>query len=443
MTVKTEVPSPKPQPRRHFPPQLTAWLVLVLCFGLFCLIAYLILTTAIDYFSHSVQPQKATLLAANNSEVNVLHKGQDRFLLISQNQLESVTEGDVIRTAQGNEARLNLFDGTILELASNTEVVLTEHQIRVNNFVQKEKRIIFQVRRGILKAKILPMQDYNRSLIKATMLDGAEVLLNDYTRGNYPEGTFTLELEGNNANRAWVSSLRSNPRPVDVRSGGQVQALLPGERVTIERGVPPVVQSGNRELVNNGAFIDGFDYWRVQHDQGGDGGSIEGRILPDSEIIDDGTITRTHILRYESKGNFEETSLRQDLNADVRDYAALVFKFKGRVRLQSLPGGGQAGNEYPLFMKINYTDRDGQVREFFRGFYFKAADANTRTYDRLSNELLGSQQWRDNKWEQFEIDLSQLKQKPAFINYIIVGSAGHDYETYFTEVSLIARLRNL
>lgn len=449
MSLETEVRPSQPHPekksrRRSVPPQLTAWLVLIVSFGLFCLIAYLVVSAVIDYFSNSVKPQHATLTAINGSEVSVLHAGQERFVLVSHNQNESISEGDIVRTAQGSTARLFLFDGTSLELTSNSEVQLTEQRVRISNFVQKEKRLAFQVTRGLVTIKVEPLAagEYSKGTIKATTPDGAEVLFNDQLKGNYPGGSYTIEVEGNGANLTYVTSLSANRSAIDVKAGGQTQSLEAGNRLKIERGLPPAILF-DRELVKNGAFIDGFDFWKEQHDQGGDGGSLQGRVLPDSEMIDDGTITRAHIIRYDSKDNFEETSLRQDINADVREYTSLVFKFKGRISLQKLPGGGISAIEYPLFVKINYLDRDGQTRELFRGFYFKAADANTRTYDRSGSELLGSQQWKENKWEEFEIDLaSQLRLKPTYINYIVVGSAGHDFESYFTEVSLIGKPRN-
>lgn len=447
MSIETEVPASKSPPdkkrsRRLIPPQLTAWVVLLICFGLFCGLTYFISSSLIDYFSHSVQPKRATFTALSASEVSVRHTGQDRFLLVSQNQSEPISEGDVVRTAQGSRAVLQLFDGTSLELTSNSEVQLIEHQVKTTNFVQKEKRIVFRVIRGVINIKVEPLslREYSRGLVKATILDDAEVLFNDQTTGNYPGGTYTIDLDGNGSNITWVASLPTNRSAIDVRSAGQSLSLSPRQRVKIERGAVPVLpQRAERELISNGAFIDGFDYWKEQHDQGGDGQSIQGRVLPDSEMIDDGTITRCHILRYESKGNFEESSLRQELNnVDVREYNALVFQFKGRIKLQTLPGGGTQAIEYPLFVKIHYTDRDGQARDLFRGFYFKAADANTRTYD-LGNELLKSQQWKENNWEEFQLDLAQLRQKPAYINSIEIGSAGHDFESYFTEISLIAK----
>ncbi|MEI6046529.1 MAG: hypothetical protein WCS37_19430 [Chloroflexota bacterium] len=448
MSIETEIPASKShlkQPQRRFPPQLTAWLVLILAFGLFCLLTWLIASALIDYFSSSIKLQQASVTALSDSEVSVLHAGQERFLLVSQNQSESVSQGDLVRTAQSSKARLLFFDGTSLELSSNSEVQLNEYQVRITNFVQKEKRIFFEVIKGVVNIKVEPLDldEYSKGTIKATTSEGTEIFFNDQLKGNYPSGSYTIDVEGNLANRVtWVTSLTANRSPIDVRAAGQTRLLAPDQRFKIVQGQPPELPL-DRELVSNGAFIDGFDYWKEQHDQGGDGGKIQGRALPDSEMVDDGTITRAHILRYESQGNFEETSLRQDLNTDVREYTSLIFKLKGRLRLQSLPGGGVVGNEYPLFIKINYVDRDGQTRDLFRGFYFKAADANTRTYDRVGSQLLGSLQWKENKWEQFELDLTnQLLLKPAYLNYIVVGSAGHDFESYFTEVSLIAKLRN-
>lgn len=313
MSVKSISPvQPKNvEPHRLLKPQLTAWLVLISCFAVFCLIAYSITSSVVDYFSNSVKPQSATALALPGAEVSVRHTGQDRFILVGQNQPESLNEGDILRTALNGSALLTLFDGSTVELSSNTELILTEQRIRTTNFVQKEKRLNLTLLHGVIKLKIEPLilQEYSRALVKATTPYNTEFLFNDFVKGNYPSGTYIIDLEGNGANRTWVTSQATNLQAIDVRADGKTASLLPGQRFIIERGAGPTLpEHGERELLNNGAFIDGFDFWKEQHDQGGDGGSVIGRALPDSELIDDGTITRAHILRYESSGNFEETS---------------------------------------------------------------------------------------------------------------------------------------
>ena len=439
---KASFPKNFKKPSRWFSPQMAAWAVLLFCFSLFCILAYLLASSLISYFSHSVQPQKASLTAREGLEVSVRHANQERFLLIPLNQTEQLNQGDVVRTAQGSRAIIMSFDGTNLELSSDSEVKIEEHQVRITNFVQKEKRLVFQVVRGVIKVSLdtLQVRDYSKGLVKLVTPDNAEIFFNDPIKGNYPGGTYTVDLEGKGTTRSLITSLASNPRPIDVRAGGQLQSLQPGQRITIERGGPPLLQTGERELINNGAFIDGLDYWIERHNQGGDGGSLNGRVLPDSEVVDDGTITRAHILRYDANGNSEESLLRQELKVDVSEYASLMFRFKGRIRLQSLAGGGWYANEYPLFVRIEYKDRNNQTQVLFRGFYFKAKDSSTQTYDGRSNELLRSEQWKENNWQEFQIDLAnELRQKPVYITSIEVGAAGHDFESYFTEVSLLAK----
>jgi hypothetical protein len=157
----------------------------------------------------------------------------------------------------------------------------------------------------------------------------------------------------------------------------------------------------------------------------------------DAERINDGIQPRARIFRLDprAKGTPYETSIVQEINRDVSDYEELWFSLKVKLVDQSLAGGGSQGAEYPMFVKINFVDQNNNLQELFHGFYSKANDTSTQD----QNQLGRSSKLPQDEWQEWRINLMNGSNKPLRILKIVVGSAGHLYDSYFTDVSLIAR----
>lgn len=437
----------KAKPRR-VPPQLMAWVILLLSFSLFCFLVYTVVSLVTDYLSQSVQSQTATVQPGRDRDANVLvlHKGQPKETLVSRE--EQVKEGAEIRTDKTSEAVINLFDGSRVNLAPGSRVRLEDSRVEIKNFRRSEKRLVVYVLDGFVTftvAPFVPGKDYNKATLKALLpsqgtVPPVEVLFNDPLTGNYVEGTYTVSVSRSPEDgvRAWLNNKAR--KPVDVRGVGRTVSVGPGQRLPLEQGVPgePGLP-GERQLefITNGSFINGVDSWGLLKEQGSDRGVLDGIYQFDAERIGDGVQPRGRIWRLDpqAEGNYAETSIVQELNRDVSEYDELWFSIKVKLISQSLPGGGQQGFEYPLFVKIQYLDKAGNQQEFFYGFYYKAADNRTQVLDQvgLSKKLV------QDEWEEYRRNLLDLRVKPARILKIIVGSAGHLYDSYFTDVSIVAR----
>ncbi len=439
----------KGRPSRRVPPQLVAWLILLFSFGLFCLLAYLAVSTVTDLLSHSVEYKEGRVQATKDRDtgVSVLHRGQPKEILV--NAEEVIKEGDEIRTDKNSDAVIKLFDNSRIDLAPGSKVRFEELRVDIQNFRRSEKRIVVQVLDGSVKFTVepfVPSKDYSRATFKALVPPEsvgplqAEVLFNDPQSGNYVDGVYTLSVNRSPENgvRAWLNNKAK--KAVDVRGSSRSVSVGPGQRLAIEQGLPldPGLPADTQvELLVNGSFINGVDSWRPQIKQGSDKGTIDGLIQFDAERIDDGVQPRAHILRLDPKadGNYAETSLIQEVNRDVSEFEDLWFSLKVRPIYQSLSGGGQAGYEYPIFVKISYIDRGGNNQEFFYGFYYKAAEAG-RTF--VLDQIGRSQKLPQDEWYNFRWNLMNDRNKPSRILRIEVGSAGHLYDSYFTDVSLVA-----
>lgn len=432
---------------RRLPPQLVAWAILLLSFGLFCLLVYVLVSNVSDFLSHTITYKEGKVQAVKDSDANVivLHRGQPKETLVGDE--ETVKEGDEIRTDKNSNAVVKFFDDSRIDLAPGSKVRLEEMRIANQNF-RSEKRIIVQVLEGSVKFTVAPFvanNAYSRATIKALlppeMSDElqAQALFNDSQTGNYSDGVFTLSVNPATDNSVRVLLNNNARKAIDVKGNNQAVSLAPGQRLAVEQGklgVPGLPSDTQVELIVNGSFINGVDSWKPQVDQGPDKGSIEGLIQFGAEKIDDGIQPRTRIVRLDPKadGNFAETSLVQEINQDVSEYEDLWFSIKLRLVYQSLSGGGSQGSEYPVFVKIEYIDRNNQRQEFFYGFYSKAADSRSFVQDQLDR----SKKLPQDEWFEFRRNLMNDRNKPQRILRIVVGSAGHLYDSYFTDVSLVA-----
>jgi hypothetical protein len=444
------LPSRKPaRAARLLPPQLLAWLVMLVSFGLFCLVVYALVSTVTSYLSHSIQYKPAQVEVVKDKDENVFvsRAGEPRETVVADN--ETVKEGDEIRTDKNSEAVIKFFDGSRIDLSAGSQIQIVESRVDIENFRQSEKRLVIKVLSGVVRftvAPFVPAKEFNKSTFEAVIPGDndtdkqAVALFNDAETRNYVDGIFTLSVNRSPENgvKSWLSNKAS--RPVEVHDDTRSVSVGPGQRVGVAQGTigtPGLPADNQVELIENGSFINGIDSWRLQPTQQPGTNYIQGLIHFDAERINDGVQPRARIFRLDpqAKGTPYETSIVQDINRDVSDYEELWFSIKVKLVDQSLAGGGFQGAEYPMFIKINFMDQNNNLQELFHGFYSKANDTSTQD----QNQLGRSSKLPQAEWQEWRINLMDGNNKPLRILKIVVGSAGHLYDSYFTDVSLIAR----
>lgn len=462
MSVQTEpaaspsggkkAPAPKPaQASRRVSPQVLAWVVMLVSFTLFCLLAYFLFNTITDYLSHSVQNKPGTVDVVEDKDDNVFiqHVGQPKATVVVDS--EAIQEGDEVRTDKTSEAVITLFDGSRVYLSAGTRIRLVESHVDIKNFRQSEKRLVVKLFSGVARFTVAPFtpgRDYNRSTFIAVIPgdndndNQAEAFFNDGDTRNYVDGTFTLSVTRSDETgvKSWLTNKANKAISLHSTTQDQTVSVGPGLRVAVAQGVigvPGVPGANEVELIENGSFINGIDSWRVQAPPSSTANNIQGFIHFDAERINDGVQPRARIARLDpqAKGTPYETSIVQDINRDVTDYEELWFSIKVKLVDQSLAGGGSQGAEYPTFIKINFVDQNNNTQELFHGFYSKANDTSTQD----QNQLGRSSKLPQDEWQEWRINLMNGANKPVRILKIVVGSAGHLYDSYFTDVSLIAR----
>lgn len=419
-------------PKQHKTrPEIVAWLVLLISFAVFCLLAWWLVGLVGNFLSNSVQP-KAAQLALQSNYTFILHPGQNHE--VQGYNGDSLHEGDTIHTDKDGQADLNLFDGTSIHLYPGTR--LTFQRLRVTGFGRTHKDVSFSLTAGVVRLKLADHK--TEDVFKAQTDDGAAINFNDLNGGSY---RIELERNSDGISRTWISNYSSVGNIGVSANGSTEQQLGAGQQLLVVKGEAPSPPDNlGVELVNNGAFLDGLDGWQAGYDQGSDGGKTNGTVLADSELLGDETKTRAHFLRYggDSEQNHAEVRLTQNIDKYVADYEHLNLELYVKLKFQSLQGGGALGSEYPFAVEVYYTDSNGDEQHFFNGFYYINSDPNNKTYDNASDPLLHSQEIRNNIWEHFTVDLMQLPQKPVQISRIVISASGHQFESYCTGLSLRA-----
>ena len=124
-----------------------------------------------------------------------------------------------------------------------------------------------------------------------------------------------------------------------------------------------------------------------------------------------------------------ESGLVQELDRDVRDYVNLSLRADVRTDRQTLSGGGTAGTEYPLMLRLTYLDAEGREQIWATGFYHQN-DAG------LSVKL--GRQIPPGEWITFDHPtlLQETRPAPVRLRRLEVLGSGWEYRSAIRRVEL-------
>jgi hypothetical protein len=216
-----------------------------------------------------------------------------------------------------------------------------------------------------------------------------------------------------------------------VIAAGDLVIVGLGERTQVRWGEgpsPPVPAA--RNLIKDGNFTDPLtSNWEVDTYQQG----------PDvqagtAEIAERGGRRGVLFSRRAEEGIHTETGISQVIDEDVQDYDFLSLSLDVQLIYQSLPGGGYLSSEFPLMVRLDYTDIYGMERFWVHGFYSRDPEQN---WPILEGEKLPSFVWYPYE----SGNLLQVLQatRPARVNSLRIYASGHNYESMAAEVGLTAR----
>jgi hypothetical protein len=181
--------------------------------------------------------------------------------------------------------------------------------------------------------------------------------------------------------------------------------------------VPPIPG----DLVRNGWFRDGLNYWNP-HRNYTISNEVQSFSLQDQSLKLSGSSKRDH------------EGVLQKIDADVTGCTSLILSADVRVTKQAMGGTGPEGKDAPVAISIGYEDTasTNNLKDtiFWKGFY--------TLEPQQPNKAVNGQKVPEGAWYRYIFDLMQLEPKPKVIRFIsLEGSGWPEREGWVREVHLI------
>jgi hypothetical protein len=184
---------------------------------------------------------------------------------------------------------------------------------------------------------------------------------------------------------------------------------------------------------------------------------LEGNWLPDPRPPADpaeepGKAERTtvsgrrtvHIIR--TGVNWGHAGITQVINRDVQGLTSLRLNMDIQIDNQDVLNCGQLGTECPLMVKISYIDVGGGAHEWLQGFYWfpDPNPSHGATYCVTCSPVQYKHiLWPFGVWQTYTSDdllqaFAAAGAPASTIRSITIYGEGHSFESYFTDVQLLA-----
>jgi hypothetical protein len=348
----------------------------------------------------------------------VLYQGPRDERPISVSEHADLEEGGIIEVPSSSEATLQLrVDKTQIRLRAGSQLRLSE--MRVGRF----NRDLTQVK----LEQLAGAANYN---VFGDLPDGREIEVRTPTTWQ-PQDTIKL-TKGEYL--VWVQQ----PTTRVVSYIGQAKAEVDGATLRLRDGKwvvfgperPDLRQPLDlpEHLIKGRDFGPSFaEIWspidigeKGRPDVGGQRAIVE-------DLVNGQTLRTLHLTRDTAKDTHNETGLSQEINREVWAYRKVGISAWVKVNDSSLDGGGYAGSEYPLMLRVKYVAENGGSYVWAHGFYFK--NETNRPVDIGEQVLQGA-------WHRFTFDLSGLRERPAYIAGVEILASGHDFDAQVANVDL-------
>lgn len=425
--------------------QQIAWAVILIAFGIFCVLCVL-LGLGVNYVVYqSVVPMPAVLVVGRGT---VGLTGPDQIEQVVRGQRE-VLNSAVFSTDNQSQATLSFLD----QMQSGRLVAAITVKRDTTFDLENVSRPRFEV--SSLSYDIL-LQDVSGAL---------DVFI--------PTGlSRSIRLSLRSVSGAWVVitgagqySVRANPADIVVdNQDGEVVLIAPDARVLAippgQRGIwsaetdAVVVATTYTNLLVNSSFEQTNLtaemvspptrelplMWGCA-DQPNDAPSGDYRI----EWLNGRAAM--HLYRGGGASSHGETFCVQSFGPpgtpgrDLSEFDYLSLRATFMIRGQSLSACGVAGSECPMMFRITYVDAFGREQNWYRGFYAYADPAfeypTTCDSCRQEHDVIHMNTWYTYESENLFNSFSPLE-RPQSIREVRFYASGHEYDVYVSRVSLLA-----
>lgn len=402
-----------------------AWIILWLAF-----FALILLVTGVPlgvrwYVLHATEPMDVRIEAVTGTTLVLGRKNSEPIAVLD---MLSIKEGDRVRTDQTSRASLSVFE------TANASDSLASIQLRNNSEVQ-----VITARRPRFRSSEEPMLVVLRVVsgrIRVTGSDANGRALQVWVKT--PQGKIRVR----NGSAAIV--VNNEMTEITTRSGealvqakGRQVVLLKGRRTTVAMGAPPAdPQDADKNLIKNGDFSQPLETtWKINSLV--DAQDLSNVTFGTVRLVDSGGHRSVYFDR-EAQGEdaklHSETSISQEINADVLDADTLVFRFDVRLISQSLPGAGIQSSEFPMMVRIDFIDMNGKPQFWTHGFYMVDPAEN---WPIREGEKVPPLVWY--AYESPDFMTSKTFPRPAKVTSIRIYASGHNYRSQAADIELIAK----
>ncbi len=381
------------------------------------------------YILHATMPEPATLQPVTGQGVLIHSPGQSDWRLVTGDA--TAREGDTISTNSGTVGWVTLFDRGTVEVSENSMVAL--NRMRTSRFLSSRKEFSLEPIRGTIYVGMAPRGDSAQSQMVVSA-GPARVTMRDAPRSS-DTGSFLVEVQRENAPGNGEGAILSVRVGVlrgiaEVETSQGVRTLSADEQTIISStGAFGPVTEAVRELVRNGDFTRGLSDWVEYQDQGDDAGSVFGVVQRVPAEIDGSQQVAVELSRSSANIDHSDTGIQQKINQTLRVYSSLLLQADIKIDEQQPQGGGRNLTEYPMILRLNYIDLQGQTREWWHGFYIQPDWANPVPKDRATLVSRGD-------WHHVQFDLRNVTPLPRQISSILVYASGHGYASQVANISL-------
>ncbi len=402
-----------------------AWIILWMAF-----IIFIMLVTGIPLGIHwfvmnATLPLAVRVEAVTGTTLVLQSKNNETVVVLDAMYIE---EGDRVRTDQDSRANLSIF------LEPGDQESLASVQLRTNSEVELVEAHRPRFERSNMVRQVTLRLLSGRARVTSGMVDNQVLVVDVIT----PHGQVTIS-DGSAAIAVTndLTEVTARSGQVSVTAQNQEVVLSKGRRTTVMLGQPPEEpQAADKNLVENGDFSQPLESaWRVES-------IVDARDLSDVtfgtvNVVNTGGRNAAYFQR-DSQGEdaklHSETSIIQEIDADVLDTESLIFRFDVRLISQSLPGGGIQSSEFPMMVRIDFIDVNGKPQFWTHGFYMIDPVENWPLRD---GEKIPGLVWY--AYESPDFMHSETFPRPAKVTSIRIYASGHNYRSQAADIELIAK----
>jgi hypothetical protein len=408
---------------------IRAWALLLGGFAVFSVITVLTANSAYSWVVEGTEQQTATIEPVSGQSILIRSENEQDWRLVTDRTI--VREGDQISTGSASVGWITMFDQGTIEVSENSLVRVD--RMRTSRLFRERKEISVEPIRGSIYVGMAPRGEFNSSLVRVNA-GPATVRMRDEIRAEQT-GSFMVETQRLNPTGGEEDSILSIRVAVlrgeaSLETDRDTRTLIANQQVLIDpSGEHGEVTPAMRELVRNGDFARQMADWVEFHDHSGEAATESGQVERVPVQIDEQVLVAAQIYRSSGSGDNWETGIQQSIGQSLRVHSSLNLSFLLRIDEQRPLGGGDQLTEFPMIVRIEYVDVNGQDREWWHGYYIVENPANPVPVETAT--LISR-----SEWKLIQHSLHDLEPLPRQITSIQFYSSGHNYRAQVTDISL-------